>query len=83
MNTEKTHHTGRTKINPGIEEVTITIRDRLQHHNKIPPSQIFADSPGQIHITHQCLIGLEAETRATIYPMTRNSQLPTMVTSQT
>ena len=83
MTTQLTHHTSQTKINPEIGEVTITIRDRFQHDDKIPPSQIFADNPGQIHLAHQCLIGLEAETPATIYPTTRNSQLPTMVINQT
>ena len=43
----------------------------------------FADNPDQVHLTLQCLTGLETETRATIYPTTRNSQLPTTVTSQT
>ena len=83
MNTEQTHHISRTKINLGIGEVTITIPDHLQRHDKIPPSQISADSPDQIRLTLQCLTGLEIETRVTIYLTTRNSQLPTTVTSQT
>ena len=83
MSTKQTHHTSQTRNNPGIGEVTITILDRLQSHDEIPPSQISADNPGHFHLTHQYLIGLEAETRATMYPTTTNSQLPTMVTSQT
>ena len=83
MKTEQTHHNGRTKINRGIGEVTLKIPDRVQRHDKISPSQVSAENPGQIRLTHQCLIDLEADTRATIYPPTRNSQLPTMVTSQT
>ena len=43
----------------------------------------FCRQPRSSSPTHQCFIGSESETRATIYPMTRNSQLPTMVTSQT
>ena len=82
MNTEQTHHTSRTKINLGNGEVAITNLNRLQRHDKIPPSQISADNPDQIRLTLQCLTGLEIETRATIHPTTRNSQLPTTETSQ-
>ena len=81
--TEETHHTSQTKTNPGIGEVKVTFHNRLQRHDKIPPSRILADNPDQFRLLPQCLTGLEIETRATIYPTTRNSQLPTMVTSQT
>ena len=50
MTTEQTHHTSQTKTNPGIREVTITIHDRLQPHNKIPLSQIPADNLDQIRL---------------------------------
>ena len=83
MITKWGHHTSQTKTNPGIGEVTITIRDRLQRHDRIHLSQISADNPDQIHLTHQCLTGLEIATRATMYLTTRNFQLPTTVTSQT
>ena len=83
MNTEQTSHTTRTKINLGIGEVTTTIPNRLERHDKIPPSQISADNPDHFRLTLQCLTGLEIASRATIYPMTNNSQLPTTVTSQT
>ena len=43
----------------------------------------FRRQPRSNSPTHQCLIGLESKTRATIYPTTKNSQLSTMVTSQT
>ena len=83
MTTEQTHHTGQTRTNPGIGEVTITIHDRLQAHDKIPLSRISAINSDQILPTLQCLTGLEMETRATIYPTTRNFQLLTTVTNQT
>ena len=83
MNTEQVLYTIWTKINLRIGEVTKTILDRLERHDNILPPQISAENPGQIHLTHQCLIGLEAKTGATIYSTTTNSQLPTMVTSQT
>ena len=83
MTTERDHNISRTKINLGIGEVTITIHGCLQRHDKIHPLRIFADNSDQVRLTLQCLPGLEIETRATIYPTTRNSQLPTMVTSQT
>ena len=81
--TERDHNISQTKINLGIREVTITISDRLQRHDKIPRSQISADNPDQIRLTLQCLTDLEIETRATIYLTTRNSQPPTTVTNQT
>ena len=77
------HQTSQTKTNPEIGEVTIAIHSRLQRHDKIHPSRIFADNPGQIHLTLQYLTGLEIETPATIYPTIRCLQLPTTVTSQT
>ena len=83
MNTEQTHDISRTKINLGIGEVTITVPDRLQRHDKIHPSRILADNLGQIHLTLQYLTGLEIEIRATLYHTIRNFQLPTTVTSQT
>ena len=84
MTTEQDHHFGRIKINLGIGEVTKTINDRLQRQDKIPLSQISADNPDQNRLTLPCLTvtGLDIKTRATIHPMTRNSQLPTMITSQ-
>ena len=53
--TERDHHTSQTKTNPGIREVTITIRDRLQRHDKIHFLWILVDHPDQIHLTLQCL----------------------------
>ena len=76
-------HTSQTRINLGTEEVTITIHDRLQSRDKIRRLRISAINLDQIHLIIQCLTGLEIETRATIHPTTRNSQLPTTVTSQT
>ena len=83
MTTEQTHHTNQSKTNPRIWEVTITIHDRLQPHDNIPFSQICADNLNQIRLILQFLTGLEVETRVTIYLTTRNSQLPTTVTSLT
>ena len=83
ITTEQDHRTSQTKTNPGIGEVLITTRDRLQCHDKIHPSRIFADNPDQIRLIPQYLTGLEIETRATIYLTTRNSQLSTMAINQT
>ena len=83
MTTERDNHISRTKINLGFGEVTITIHDRLQRDNKTQPSRIFVDNPNRTRLTLQCLTGLEIETPATIYPTTKNSQLPTTVISQT
>ena len=47
MTTERDHHTSQTKTNPGIGEVIITIRDRLQCHDKMHPSRILAINPEQ------------------------------------
>ena len=79
MTTERDHHTSQTKTNPGVGEVTITIRDRLQRRDKIHLLQILVDKPDQIHITLQCLTGLEIGTLVTIYPTKRNFQLLTLV----
>ena len=83
MTTERDHHTSHTKTNPAIGEAIITVRDRLQCHDKIHPSRILADNPDQIRLIPQYLTDLEIETRSTIYLTTRNSQLPTMATNQT
>ena len=83
MSTDRDHNISRPKINLGTGELTITIHDHLQWHDKIHLSQISRDKPDQIRLIPQCLTGLEIEIRAIIYPSTRNSQLSTMVTSQT
>ena len=57
-------------------------QDRLQRRDKIHPSRIFAVNPDQIQLIPQSLTDLESKTRTNIYPTTRISQLPTMVTSQ-
>ena len=82
MSTERDHRTCQTRTNLEIGKVTMTIHDRLQHRNKNPLSRNSAINPDQIRLTFQCLTGLESETRATIYPTTRNSQLPPTVTNQ-
>ena len=83
MISKQDHHTSQTKTNPENGEVIITIHENLQRHEKIHPSLISADNLDQTHLKLQCLIGLEIGTRGTIYPTTRNFQLPTTVTSQT
>ena len=83
MTTERNHRTSQTMTNPGIGEILITIRDRLQRHDKIHPSRILAHNPDQVRLIPQCLTSLEIETRAPIYLMTGNSQLPTMAINQT
>ena len=83
MTTERDHHTSQTKTNPGTVEVIITIRDRLQRHDKIHLLRILVDIPDQIRLTLQCLTGLGIETPVTRYLTTKNSQLPTMAISQT
>ena len=83
MTTERDHHTSQTKTNPGIGEVIITIRDRLQRHDKIHLLRILVDNPDQVRLTLQCLTGLWIETPVTRYLTTINSQLPTMAISQT
>ena len=83
MTAERDHHTSQIKTNPGIGEVIITLRDRLQRHDKIHRLRILVDNPNQIRLIPQCLTGLEIETRAKRYPTTRNSQIPTMAINQT
>ena len=83
MTTERDQNISGTKIDLGIGEVTITIHDRLQGQDRISLSRIFTDNPDQAHLILHCLTGLEIEARATIYPTTRNSQLPITVISQT
>ena len=61
----------------------MTIHDQLQRRDKNHPSRFSTINPDQIRLTFQCLTGLEIEIRATIYPTTRKSQLPTTVTNQT
>ena len=82
MTTEQDHHTSQTKTNPGVGEVIITIRDCLQCHDKIHPSQILAINPDQIRLILQYSTDLGIRTRVTIYLTKRNSQLLTTVTSQ-
>ena len=83
MTIERDHNISRTKINLGNGDVTITIPDRLQRHDMIHPSRIFADNPDQTRLILQCSTGLGIKTRVTKYLTTRNSQLPTTVISQT
>ena len=83
MTTERDHHTSQTKTNPGIEEVIITFRDRLQCHDKIHPSRIIVINPDQIRLILQYSTDLGIRTRVTKYLTKRNSQLLTTVTSQT
>ena len=83
MTTERDHHTSQSKTNPGIGEVIITIRNRLQCHDKSHPSRISAINPDQIRLILQYSTDLGIETRVTVYLTTRNSQLPTMTISQT
>ena len=83
MTTERDPHTSQTKTKPGIGEVTITIRDRLQRHDKIHLLRILVDNLDQIRLTPQCLTDLQIGTRVTIYPTKTNSQLLTTVISQT
>ena len=83
ITTERDHHTSQTKTNPGIGEVTITIRNRLQRHDKIHLLWILVDNPDQIHLNLQCLTGLGIGTRVTINPTKRNSKLLTTITSPT
>ena len=83
MITKRDHHISRIKINLELGEVTITNQDRLAGQYKIHLSKISADNTDKVHLTLQCLSGLEIEFRATIYPTKRKSQLPTTVTNQT
>ena len=81
--TEREHHTSQPKLNPGIWEVIITFRDRLQCHDKIHPSRVIVINPDQIRLFLQYSTDLGIGTRVTIYLTKRNSQLITTVTSQT
>ena len=45
MTTGRDHHTSQTKTSPGIGEVVITIRDRLQCHDKNQRNQPRSNSP--------------------------------------
>ena len=83
MTTERERNISRIKINLGTRKVTIKIPDHLQRHDKIHLSHISAEKLYQIRLTFQFLTGLDVETRATIYPTTKKSQLPTKVASQT
>ena len=71
------------QANPGIREVKVTIRDRLQRHDKIHLLRILVDNPDQIHLTLQCLTSLGIETRVRMNPTEKKSQLLTTVTSPT
>ena len=83
MTTERDHHNSQTKTIPEIGDVTITMRHRLQRHGKTHLLRTLVDNSDQIHLTSQCLTGLEIGTRVTIYPTERNIQLLTTVISQT
>ena len=83
MTTERDHHTSQTKTNLGIREVTITIPDRLQRHDKIHPSRTSVDNLDRIHLIIQCLIFSETKIRAKIYLTKRSSRAPMMGISQT
>ena len=83
MTAERDHHTNQTKTNPGIGEVIITIRCRLQCHDKIHPSQILAINPDQVRLILQYSTNLGTRTRVTIYLTKRNFQLLTTIISQT
>ena len=83
MTTERDPHTSQATANPGIGEVTITIRDRHQRHDKIPPSRISETNPDQIRLILQYSTDLGIEIPVTIYPTKKSSQLPTTVTNQT
>ena len=68
MTTERDHHTSQTKTNPEIgEKIIITIRDRLQCHDKIHPSLIIVVNPDQTRLILRYSTDLEIRTRVTIY----------------
>ena len=67
MTTKRDHHTSQTKTNPGIGEVIITIRGRLQCHDKIHPSRILTINPDQIRLILQYSTDLGIRTGVTIY----------------
>ena len=83
MTTERDHHTSHTTTNPGIGEVTITIRDRHQSHDKIHLLRILVDNSDQTHLTPRCLTVLGIGTRVTIYekkfPTSNNCNQPNVV----
>ena len=83
MTTERDDLISQPKTNPGIGEVTITVRDRFQRYDKIQFLRILVGNPAKIHLTLQCLTGLGSGTRVRIYPTKRNSHLLTTVTSPT
>ena len=66
MTTERDHHTSETETNPGIGEIIITFRDRLQCPDKIHPSRIIVINPDQICPLLQYLTDLGIRTRVTI-----------------
>ena len=72
-----------TKTNPGIGAVLITIRGRLQCHDKIHPSRSLAIKPDQIRLILRYSTDLGIRPRVTIYLTKRNFQLLTTVISQT
>ena len=76
MITKQDHNTSHTKNNPGIWEMTITIHDRLQSHDKTHPSRFFAGNPDQKYLIFQCLTDLQTETRVKMYPTTKSYQTP-------
>ena len=80
MTTEQTQHTSQAKTNLEIGEVTMIIHNHLRRRDEKNLSRI---NPDQIHLTLRNLTGWEIETRVTTYLTTRNSQIPTMVTSRT
>ena len=82
MTTERDHHTSQTKTNPGFGGVVITIRGRLQCHDKIRPSRILAINPDQIRLTLQYSTVLGIRTRVKIYLTKRNFQHLTTVISR-
>ena len=45
MTTERDRNISQIKTDLGIGEVTITIRDRHQRHDKIHPLRILVDTP--------------------------------------
>ena len=83
MSTERDHRTSQTRTNLKIGEVTMTIHNRLQRRDKNRLPWTSAINPDQVRLSFLCLTGLQIKTRATIYPTTRISQLPTTVTNQT
>ena len=52
--TKQDHLTNQTKTNPGIGEVTATIHDRLQPHDKIHLLRVPAGNPNSTRLIVQC-----------------------------